>query len=144
MTLQVTNGSTPCCKISNLIRTPTLLSPRCKGHDSELMDHMRVFRVNYSVIDNQLLLFGTIFFTRELALIFNLLLLILEELCLWVLEVKTFVKYKSLMNSRILLLSLTHWSLGQLSSTLIARQSSRSSWTSNFWFFVMVIYRGIK
>ena len=112
MTLQVTNGSTPCCKISNLIRTPTLLSSRCKGHDSELMDHMRVFRVNYSVIDNQLLLFGTIFFTRELALIFNLLLLILDELCLWVLEVKTFVKYKSLMNSRILLLFLTHWSLG--------------------------------
>ena len=65
MTLQVTNSSTPCCKISNLIRTPTILSPRFKGHDSELMDHLRMFRVNYSVIDNQLLLLGTIFFTRE-------------------------------------------------------------------------------
>ena len=65
MTLQVTNSSTPCCKISNLIRTPTILGPRCKGHDSELMDHLRMFRVNYSVIDNQLLLLGTIFFTRE-------------------------------------------------------------------------------
>ena len=65
MTLKVTNSSTPCCKISNLIRTPSILGPRCKGHDSELMDHLRMFRVNYSVIYNQLLLLGTIFFSRE-------------------------------------------------------------------------------